>query len=151
MAWGDDGHDTTFVERQSIILCHGNSPELMVGGSRFVPGAKIGTWVVPQGDKRVPFDAFVGHILGFDVNHPEYTLGGGVNDRGIRIHDHGALPPGDTDFVRAEGGLNKILGRYPAGLVTKSGHYRIGPDGKPYSKVVPTILVYMLVNGHGCV
>jgi hypothetical protein len=149
-AWSDDGHDTTFKERQSVVLCHGMSPDLMMGGSRFVPGAKIGSWIVPQGDRRVPFDAFVAHILGFDITHPEYTLGGGSNDRGVFVVDHGAMPPQDMDFIRTAGGVNRILGRYAAGLVAKNGHYRIGPDQKPYAKVAPTITAYMLVNGHGC-
>jgi hypothetical protein len=151
IAWGDDGHDTMFVERQSVVLVYSTSPEVMAGGSRFVSGAKVGGWVVPQGDKRVPMDTFVGHILGFDTSHPEFTLGGGENDRGVKIHDHGAMPPEDMDFIKVGGGVSKKIGLYPAGLVNKTGHYRLGLDGKPHSKVVPTISVYMLVNGHGCV
>jgi hypothetical protein len=149
-AWGYDGHDTPFVERQSVILCHGMSPDLIIGGPRFVPGAQIGWWVIPQGDKRVALPSFVGHILAFEIGHPEYTLSGGENDRGVKIHEHGAIPPEDMDFIKKDGGYNRIFGTYPPGLVSKSGHYRIRPDRKPYSKMVPTILTYMLVNGHGC-
>jgi hypothetical protein len=149
-AWGDDGYDTPFKERQSVILVHATSPDLMVGGPRFIPGAKRGSWVVPQGDKRVPFDSFVAHILGFEINHPEYTLSGGANDRGVFVCDHGAMPPEGMEFLKAGGDVSYKIGRYPAGLVAKTGHYRIGPDHKPYAKVAPTITVYMLVNSYGC-
>jgi hypothetical protein len=149
-AWGDDERDTSFSQRQSAVLCHGMSPELMVGGPRFTSNARIGWWVIPQGDERVAVESFVGHILGFVISHPEYTLGGGDNDRGVKIHDHGALPPDDMDFIKVGGGFSKRIGAYPAGLVAKNGHYRLNlSDGKPYSKVVPSIATYMLIGGFG--
>jgi hypothetical protein len=45
---GDDGHDTPFRDRQSMVLVYGTSPELVFGGPRYVEGAEIGGFVVPQ-------------------------------------------------------------------------------------------------------
>ena len=139
---GGDGRDTPFLGKQSVVLTHGMSPELMVGGPRFVRNAKIGSWVVPQGDARVPFDGetgFVAQIIGFDLSHPEYTVGIG-DDRGVFVCDHGRQAPKDMKFLYAADGR-----------VKKSGHYRVEIDGQPGNKVVPTIGVSMVVNGYGVV
>jgi hypothetical protein len=136
----DNGHDTPFRDRQSVTLCHGMSPELMVGGSRFTPGAAIGDYVVPQGDKRVVFrgsTGFAAQIIGFDLSHPEYTVGVGAGDRGVFVCDHGRQGPEDMRWFK-EGEKN----------VAKQGYYRVN-GGQPGNKVVPTITAYMLVNGHG--
>jgi hypothetical protein len=137
---GGDDHDTPFLDKASVVLCHGMSPELTPGGSRFAYGAAIGDWVVPQGDAKCVFKnnvGFVGHIVGFSLSHPEYTVGVGNDDRGQYVDDHGVKAPEDTKFLYAADGL-----------VAKTGYYRI-VDGKPGNKVVPTIVVYMLVNGFG--
>jgi hypothetical protein len=139
---GDDGRDTPFADRQSVVLCHGMSPELTPGGPRFAPGAAIGDFVVPQGDTRKVFKGetgFVAHILGFELRHPEYTVGVG-DDRGEFVADHGVNRPKDAVWRKAADGL-----------VKKDGYYRTGADGRPGNKVVPTINVYMLVGGCGVV
>jgi hypothetical protein len=137
---GDDGHDTPFRDRQSVVLCHGMSPELQPGSARYAPGAAIGDYVVPQGDKRVVFKGqagFVAQIIGFSLSHPEYTVGVG-DDRGQYVDDHGVNPPKDMRWFKAgESG------------VAKAGYYRTAPDGKPGNKVVPTVTAYMLVDGYG--
>jgi hypothetical protein len=137
---GDDGHDTPFRDRQSVVLIHGTSPELVVGGPKFVSGALIGDYAVPQGDLRAAFKGSVGvvfHVVGFDHMNPEYTVSLGDGDRGQFVTDHGVTAPKDTKFLQASDGL-----------VRKTGHYRM-IDGKPGNKVVPTVVAYGLVNGHG--
>jgi hypothetical protein len=140
-AMGDDSHDTPFKDRQSVVLCHGMSPELMAGGSRFAHGAAIGDFVVPQGDKRVVFkgsSGFVAQVIGFDLSHPEYTVGVG-DDRGVFVCDHGRQGPEDMRWHKAgEAG------------VAKAGYYRVN-GGHPGNKVTPTVTTYMLVNGYGVV
>jgi hypothetical protein len=135
---GDDGHDTPFRDRQSMVLVYGSSPELVFGGSRYVKGAEIGGYVAPQGDKRVPMKSVLMQTVVFTLTHPEYTLGDGEGDRGQFVCDHGVKPPSDMKFLKASGGL-----------VKKTGHYRVGADGKPGNKVAPTITAYGLVNGFG--
>ena len=120
------------------------SPELMAGGPRYAPGAAIGDYVVPQGDRRVVFGetGFVAQVIGFNLSHPEYTVGVGAgDDRGQLVDDHGRQAPEDMDFFKTAGGVSKKIGPYSAGLVAKTGHYRI-VDGKPGNKVVPTITAY---------
>jgi hypothetical protein len=136
---GDDAHDTPFRDRQSVVLIHGTSPELVVNGSRFIPNAMIGDYGVPQGDLRAVFKGSVGvvfHPIGFDHTNPEYTVGLG-DDRGVFVCDHGVRAPDDTKFLYAADGI-----------VKKSGHYRM-IGGKPGNRVKPTVTAYGLVNGHG--
>jgi hypothetical protein len=150
----DDGRDLQFRDRQNVVLCHATSPELMAGGPRHAPGAAIGDYVVPQGDKRAVFKGSTGFaalVIGFDLSHPEYTVGVGAGDRGVFVCDHGREAPPDTDFLKAAGGVSNRIGPYAAGLVAKTGHYRIGADGKPGNKVTPTISAFLLVNGFGVV
>jgi hypothetical protein len=88
---------------------------------------------------------FVAQIIGFVLSHPEYTVG---DDRGPPVEDHGVRPPKDMEFLKKAGGVSNKIGKYEAGLVAKSGYYRI-VDGKPGNVVRPTITCYMLVNGYG--
>jgi hypothetical protein len=145
----DDVHDTPLVAKQSLVLCHGMSPELMAGGPRFVAGAAIGDFVATLGDTKKAFkNGVFFHPIAFTLTHPEYTVGVGDGDRGEYVTDHGVDAPADMDFIKVTGGVSRKRGAYPAGLVAKNGHYRI-VDGKPGNKVVPTITAYGLVEGHG--
>jgi hypothetical protein len=138
LAQGDDGHDTPFQERQSMVLAYGTSPELVHGGPRFAPGAAIGDYVVSQGDKRVVFkNGVLFHVIAFTLTHPEYTIGDGDGDRDRFVSDHGVTAPKDMTFLKlGEGG------------VAKPGFYRID-NGVPGNRVVPTITAFGLVNGFG--
>jgi hypothetical protein len=142
---GDDVHDTPFQDRQAMVLVYGTSPELVFGGSRYVEGASIGSYVVPQGDQRVSMRSVLFQPIVFTLTHPEFTVGDG-DDRGAFVCDHGVKPPGDTDFLKASGDVSRKIGPYPAGLVGKTGFYRIN-DRKPGNRVVPTITAFGLVNG----
>jgi hypothetical protein len=136
-AWGDEGHDTPFVERQSMLLMYATSPDLVVGGPRFVFGARVGGYVVPQGDKRVAFNnGVLFHPIGFRLSHPEYTVDLG-DTRGVYVGDHGVEPPEDMRWFKA-GEAN----------VAKPGYYRVN-GGLPGNKVTPTITAFGLVNGFG--
>lgn len=132
-AMGDDGHDTPFVGKSEMTLVYAASPEVLVGGPSFVPGAQVGGYAVSQGDKRIAFNnGVLFHPIGFRLSHPEY--GPDVGDkRGQYLRDHGVARP-DAAVWRDADGFQ----------IQKAGYYL--PNG---NAVVPTVTAYGLVNGFG--
>ena len=102
-AMGDDGHDTPFVGKSEMTLVYAASPEVLVGGPSFVPGAQVGGYAVSQGDKRIAFNnGVLFHPIGFRLSHPEY--GPDVGDkRGQYLRDHGVARPDAAVWRDADG------------------------------------------------
>jgi hypothetical protein len=132
--YDDDGHDVPFRGKQGVAMIYGVSRQLTE-----IPGAEIGDFDVPQGDKRALFKASTGflfHPIGFELSNPEYTPDT-PEGRGTFVIDHGVRWPEDSVFLKqGERG------------VARAGRYRI-VDGKVANRVVPTVAIYGLVGAHG--
>jgi hypothetical protein len=129
-----DEADLASNDRPRTVLVSGPSPELVPDHRRYIRGAMIGDFVVPQGDERLVFRGETGYdfiLLGFDVNYTEYAPG-----RGPFIRDHGRIKPPEAVFLDPKRGDN----------IDKAGHYM-----RSGNRIEETIHCFNLVNGFLCV
>jgi hypothetical protein len=132
---GDDTPDTPFKDRHRALLVHATNPELVADDSRYVRGAGVGDFVVPEGEDRVVYRGSTGFIcqpVGFDFNHNEYEPDTATG-RGKFVKPHGPERPHGWRWLK------------PADGVSKEGMYL--PSG---NRVVPTITAMLVVGGYGC-
>jgi hypothetical protein len=137
-----DAPDLTSPVRARLALMQPNSPETVQAAhnKRYHPEARAGAFLCTWADgTRTAFnDGVDASLVGFDLRWIEYHLDRGA-ERGKFVAEH-AKQPVDYEWLK--------VGQRGA---TKEGAYRIGADGKPYSRVVKTLFAYLLVGGKGAV
>jgi hypothetical protein len=120
-----DAPDLAIRARSKIILVQSNSPELVPGDKRHVPGAQVGWFIVPKGDERVAVDHVDFIAVGFSHYFDEY-----LPNRGPYVETHLKKPP-EAIWLNAK-----------RDNVEKTGLWL--PNG---NRVVEVILTYMMLNG----
>jgi hypothetical protein len=137
-----DAPDLTSPVRARLALMQPNSPETVQAAhnKRYHPEARAGGFVATwaDGTRTAYNDGIVCSLVSFDLCFIEYQLDKGA-ERGKFVAEH-AKQPADYEWLK--------VGRRGA---TKEGGYRIGADGKPYSRIVKTLFAYLLIEGKGAV
>jgi hypothetical protein len=120
-----DSPDLAVRARSKVVLTQSNSPELVPGDKRHVPGAQVGWFVVPSGDERVAVDHVDFIVIGFSHYYDEYQPG-----RGPYVDTHVNKPAAAIWYDRKRGDK-----------VDKTGLYL--PSG---NRLVETILAYLVMT-----
>jgi hypothetical protein len=122
-----DSPDLEVRARSKITLVQTNSPELVPGDKRHVPGAQVGMYVVPSGDGgRVAVQQVDFVVVGFSHYFDEY-----LPNRGPWVRPH-LKKPSDAVWLDAKRDKN----------VEKTGLWL--PSG---NRLVEVILTYMVLTG----
>jgi len=141
-AFAGDTPDLISSIQSRLALMQPNSPETVraAHNKRYHPEARAGGFLCTWADgTRTAFnDGVDASLVGFDLRWIEYHLDRGA-ERGKFIKPH-TEEPADYEWLK--------VGQRGA---TKEGAYRIGADGKPYSRVVKTLFAYLLIEGRGAV
>jgi hypothetical protein len=120
-----DAPDLAIRARSKITLVQSNSPELIPGDKRYVPGAAVGSFIVPQGDGREAVAKVDFVAVGFSDYFDEY-----LPNRGPYVTTHLRKPPGAVWLNAKRDNVEKT------GLWLPNGN-----------RVVEVLLVYLVMTG----
>jgi hypothetical protein len=134
-----DTPDLPDRNRSRLALMQSTSPELVLNHRRYAGNDVaasdfVASWV--DGETTVYKHGVVCRLVGFDLRYNEFHLDRGA-ERGKLIKSH-SEEPSDAKWLKV-------------GAYGKEGSYRIGADGRPYSRVVKTLYAYLLIGNRGAV